>query len=94
MSTEEHSNGGEADGIVEVPYRELSPAALHGLAESFVLREGTDYGEHAYTMAQKVDHVLAQLRKREATIVFNAATGGIDIVLTRQIGGIRSDPAR
>jgi len=93
MSTEEQTDGGEANGIVEVPYGELSPEALAGLAEAFVLREGTDYGEHAYTMAQKVEHVLAQLRKREATIVFNAATGGIDIVLTRQIGRLRRDSA-
>lgn len=93
MSAEEHANDGNTGNVVEVPYRDLSPAALYGLAESFVLREGTDYGEHAYTMAQKVDHVLAQLRKREATIVFNAATGGIDIVLTRQIGGPRADAA-
>ncbi len=86
MTTEEHREDEAADSVVEVPYRDLSPEALYGLAESFVLREGTDYGEHAYTMAQKVEHVLAQLRKHEATIVFNAATGGIDIVLTRQIG--------
>ncbi len=93
MSTEKQAAGGEAEGIVAVPYRELSPEALYGLAEAFVLREGTDYGEHAYTMAQKVEHVLAQLRKHEATIVFNAATGGIDIVLTRKIGRLRRDPA-
>tara|TARA_R110002096_G_scaffold22675_19_gene72758 strand:+ start:3139 stop:3432 length:294 start_codon:yes stop_codon:yes gene_type:complete len=93
MSAEDHAKNRGADSVVEVPYRELSPEALYGLAESFVLREGTDYGEHAYSLAQKVEHVLAQLRKREATIVFNPATGGIDIVLSRQIGGIRREPA-
>lgn len=94
MSAPDNTHGDDAVSVVEVPYRDLSPEALHGLAESFVLREGTDYGEHAYTMAQKVEHVLAQLRKREATIVFNAATGGIDIVLTRQVGGLRPDSAK
>ena len=92
MTSDEQSEGHAADNVVEVPYRDLSAEALHGLAESFVLREGTDYGEHAYTLAQKVDHVLAQLRKGEAAIVFNAATGGIDIVLRRQIGGARPHP--
>ena len=30
---------------VEVPPEALSPLALRGAIESFVLREGTDYGE-------------------------------------------------
>ena len=93
MTSEEHADADAADSVIEVPYRDLSHEALHGLAESFVLREGTDYGEQAYTLAKKVDHVLAQLRKGEASIVFNAATGGIDIVLKRQIAGTVPDSA-
>lgn len=93
MSSEENANSDAVESVVEVPYRDLSAEALHGLAESFVLREGTDYGEQAYTLTQKVDHVLAQLRKGEAAIVFNAATGGIDIVLKRQIGGVTRESA-
>lgn len=95
MTTPDSANPdtADSDGVVEVPYRSLSHEALHGLAESFVLREGTDYGEQAYTLAQKVDHVLAQLRRGDAAIVFNAATGGIDIVLKREIGGTPREPA-
>lgn len=94
MAAADHPDKTDDDSIVTVPYRELSPTALYGLAESFVLREGTDYGEQTYTLAQKVEHVLAQLRKQEATIVFNAATGGIDIVLSRQIRGFGPEPER
>ena len=57
MSAPDNTHGDDAVSVVEVPYRDLSPEALHGLAESFVLREGTDYGEHAYTMAQKFNSV-------------------------------------
>ena len=92
-SKENTDQDADSVSVVEVPYSSLSHEALHGLAESFVLREGTDYGEQAYTRAQKVDQVLAQLRRGEAAIVFNAATGGIDIVLKRQIGGASREPA-
>ena len=30
---------------VAVPHTELSPEALQGVIEAFVLREGTDYGD-------------------------------------------------
>ena len=35
-----------ADAAVPIPYQELSAEALRGVIESFVLREGTDYGQH------------------------------------------------
>ncbi len=55
---------------MEVPWRELSKAALRGVVEAFVLQEGTDYGGE-YTLDQKVDAVVGQLRRGEAVIVFD-----------------------
>ena len=66
---------------VTVPYTELSEEALRGVIESFVLREGTDYGEQEFSLDQKVAHVLGQLRRGEAQIVFDPATETIDIVV-------------
>ena len=40
---------------VEIPYRELSEAALRGVVESFVLREGTDYGDREFSFEEKID---------------------------------------
>jgi uncharacterized protein len=65
---------------VTIPYTELSEEALRGVVESFVLREGTDYGEQEFSLDQKVAHVLSQLRRGEARIVFDPATETIDIV--------------
>ena len=45
---------------VVVPYTELSEEALRGVLESFVLREGTDYGEREFSLDQKVEHVTRQ----------------------------------
>lgn len=66
-------------GPVAVPFRALSAAALQGVLESFVLREGTDYGEHEYSLAEKTAHVLGQLERGEARIVFDPVSGSIDI---------------
>ena len=66
---------------VVVPYTELSEEALRGVVESFVLREGTEYGEREFSLDQKVDHVFRQLRRGEARIVFDPATESIDIVV-------------
>lgn len=66
---------------VVVPYTELSPEALRGVIESFVLREGTEYGEREVSLEDKVSQVTRQLRRGEARIVFDPQTESIDIVV-------------
>ena len=72
---------------VAIPYKDLSADALRGVIESFVLREGTEYGERDFTLDQKVTCVLRQLERGEARIYFDPNTETIDIVvpLTRLI---------
>jgi uncharacterized protein len=67
---------------VFVPHTELSADALRGVVESFVLREGTDYGEREFSLEQKLAHVYRQLECGEARIVFDPNTETIDIVPT------------
>jgi len=69
---------------VEVPRTELSADALRGVVESFVLREGTDYGERDVPFEDKVAQVLRQLDRGEARIMFDPATESIHIVLISQ----------
>jgi uncharacterized protein len=66
---------------VEVPYTELPEEVLHAVVESFVLREGTDYGEKEYSLEAKVARVLIQLKRREAKIVFDPETESVTIVV-------------
>ena len=73
------------DPIV-IPYRDLSDTALRGVLESFVLREGTDYGEREVSLDQKVAHVLRQLERGEAHIVFDTVLESIDIVVAKPGG--------
>ncbi len=71
---------GEAGPPVVVPHRELSPAALRGVVEAFVLREGTDYGERESSFDSKINDVLLQIERGEAEIVFDPVTESVGIV--------------
>ncbi|MGE0116081.1 MAG: YheU family protein [Steroidobacteraceae bacterium] len=68
---------------VIIPYTELAAETLQGVIESFVLREGTDYGNRDYSLQQKVAHVMRQLQRKEAQILFDPNTESIDIVAIR-----------
>ncbi len=72
---------------IVVPHQELSVDALRGVVESFVLREGTDYGDRDVSFDTKVAQVIRQLERGEAGIVFDAATETIDIVVKRNLRG-------
>ena len=66
---------------VEIPFTELSADALQGVIESFVLREGTDYGEREFSLEQKVAHVRRQLERKEAQIMFDPDTETVTLVV-------------
>lgn len=72
------------DKGVVVPWEQLGAVTLRRVAESFVTREGTDYGEREVTLSQKTDEVLAQLRRGEAQILFSIEEETLDIVPVRR----------
>lgn len=69
---------------VEIPHEQLSPEALRGVIESFVLREGTEYGERDVALDTKVDQVLRQIERGEAQIVFDPNTETVDVVVKQR----------
>ncbi len=69
---------------VEVPHDLLSPEALRGVAEAFVLREGTDYGAREFTHDEKVDQVLAALERNEALVLFDPDSNSVTLRLRGQ----------
>lgn len=70
----------EQPELMVIPYAELSSDALQAVIESFVLREGTDYGTHDVSLSQKVAQVMRQLQRKEAQIIFDPNSESIDIV--------------
>ena len=71
---------GEVPPSVIVPYTELAADLLHAVVESYVLREGTDYGEKEFSLEEKVSHVIGQLKRGEARIVFDPETETVSII--------------
>jgi uncharacterized protein YheU (UPF0270 family) len=65
---------------VEIPYTELSAEALRGVIESFVLREGTEYGARDFGLDEKVAQVMALLVRGKARVMFDAETETVTIV--------------
>ena len=66
---------------VVVPHTELAADVLRAVIESFVLREGTDYGEREISLDQKVARVLRQLERGDAQILFDPDTESVDVAV-------------
>jgi uncharacterized protein YheU (UPF0270 family) len=69
-------------GVV-VPHTELDAQVLRAVIESFVLREGTDYGERELSLEHKVARVVALLERGEARIVFDPRSETVGIVMVK-----------
>jgi len=69
----------EPQDPVVITHTDLSADALRGVVESFVLREGTDYGERDFSLDQKVAHVIRQLERGEARVMFDPNSESVDI---------------
>ncbi len=68
-----------------IPYTQLSTEALDGVIESFINREGTDYGQEEYTFEQKYLQVRAQIERGDAVIVFDHDTQSVGILHKDQL---------
>ena len=64
---------------MRITLEDISPASLQAIIESFVLREGTDYGEQEANLAGKCAQVKLQLEREQAEIWFDPETGTVDI---------------
>ncbi|ACS84186.1 YheU family protein [Musicola paradisiaca] len=63
-----------------IPWQALAPDTLENLIESFVLREGTDYGEHERSLAEKVEDVHLQLQRGEVVLVWSELHETVNIM--------------
>lgn len=57
--------------FVAVPPERIEAESLQGLLEEFASRDGTDYGEHEFTLADKVGQLTGQLRRGELKILYD-----------------------
>lgn len=76
-----------SDGFqyTSILYTQLSQEALDGVIEDFINREGTDYGLQEYTLEQKHQQVLNQLKSGVAVIVFDHDSQSVSILHKDQL---------
>ena len=55
-----------------IPWQELPTETLENIVESVVLREGTDYGSHEFSLEQKKQHLLNKIHNGSAVIVWQS----------------------
>ena len=66
--------------IIKIPLQALSAAALDGVIDDYVMREGTDYGHRDFDLEQKREAVRRQLRSGRAVITYDCLTRTTTIV--------------
>ncbi|ASA56086.1 YheU family protein [Vibrio gazogenes] len=66
-----------------IPWQTLEPDTLDNLIQEFILREGTDYGEHEISLEEKVAQVKQQIQSGEAVIVYSELHESVDIQQNR-----------
>ena len=70
--------------FIAVPPERLQPDVLQALLEDYASRDGTDYGEHESTLAEKVARLQCQLRASELQILYEVDSEQWDLVSRAQ----------
>ncbi|GGA63977.1 UPF0270 protein [Neiella marina] len=70
---------------MQIPIDQLNADTLYAIAESFVLREGTDYGDEEASLTDKVEQVLEQLRQGSAVLIYSELHESVDIIPAEQL---------
>lgn len=70
---------------VKVPWQDLEAPTLTALIESFILREGTDYGVEESRFATKIEQVRKQLETGSVSIVFDPEEDTVTLITERDL---------
>lgn len=75
---------------IEVPLEKLPPEILRNIIESFILREGTDYGVQEVSVDKKIEQVHKQIKNKEVLVIFDFATETVNLITKTEWNKIRS----
>ncbi|AGH82210.1 hypothetical protein PCNPT3_11370 [Psychromonas sp. CNPT3] len=70
---------------MQINYQDLETETLHNLIEHFILREGTDYGEHEISLSEKRQQVLRQLKMGDILILYSELHESITLIHKNQL---------
>lgn len=77
--------------MIKIPPEQLSQETLDAVIESFVLREGTDYGDVEFSLADKIAQVRRQIAKGDIVLVYDETLETCNLLSKRDYASIASD---
>ena len=69
---------------IEIPSNMLSADILDAVIESFILREGTDYGAIEVSMEKKMQQVKKQLDRKDIKVIFEPETETVTLMTEKE----------
>ncbi len=75
---------------IEILKDNLSADALDGIIESFILREGTDYGVQEISLEKKKEQIRKLIDKKEIRIVFDFSTESVTLMTSHEWQKLKS----
>ena len=69
---------------VEIPLDSLNADTLTHVLDSFIWREGTDYGAHDASHETKIKQLLSQLKKGDLKLIFDATSESVTLISKNQ----------
>ena len=70
-----------------IPFEELKEETLLALVESFILREGTDYGDDEVSLEEKSLQIIQQIKTGKIVIVYSELHESCDLMPASQFTG-------
>ncbi|GHG03984.1 YheU family protein [Thalassotalea marina] len=67
-----------------IPLNAIEPQTLLNIIESFILREGTDYGDEEASMEEKIAAVKIALQQGKVVLVYSELYETVNIVPAEQ----------
>jgi len=68
---------------MNIPYESVSSETLTCILEEYASREGTEYGDHDYSIEEKVAQLYAQLKRGDIGLTFDPNTETCTLVSLR-----------
>lgn len=70
----------------------LKPETLQSVLESYVLREGTDYGAHEISLEKKIDNLRTKIDREEIVLVFDPDSESLNFLTQNEWSKFRTNP--
>lgn len=70
-----------------IPWQEVSPDALDGIVEEFIMREGTDYGVEEVSLSAKKEQLYRQLKSGEIVLVYSELHETVNLMRAESFSG-------